>query len=60
MDKTLGSFVTTTWKKYKPAMLDMRTKTEDPYLAEYFQWLAERLEHQMSVRARKPFYQASS
>ena len=34
VDKTLGSFVTTTWEKYKPMFLEIRIKTNDPFLAE--------------------------
>jgi hypothetical protein len=40
VDKTLGSFVTT-WRKYKTVFEDIREKTPDPFLGEYFQWLAE-------------------
>src|ERR1700687_155526 len=47
VDKTLGSFVTTSWEKYRPAFLDMRAKTPDPFLGEYFQWLAERIQKLM-------------
>jgi hypothetical protein len=56
VDKTLGSFVTTTWEKYKIMFLDIREKTPDPYLGEYFQWLAERIEDRMRESPRKPFY----
>jgi hypothetical protein len=59
VEKTLGSFVTTSWEKYKPMYMNMREKLPDPYLAEYFQWLAERLEKQMREKPRKPFYLAS-
>ncbi len=47
VDKTLGEFVTTAWKKYKPMFTDMRVKLHDPDLAEYFEWLAERIETRM-------------
>jgi hypothetical protein len=56
VDRTLGSFVTTTWEKYKAMFLDIREKTPDPYLGEYFQWLAERIEERMRENPRKPFY----
>ena len=56
VDRTLGSFVTTTWEKYKTMFLDIREKTPDPYLGEYFQWLAERIEERMRENPRKPFY----
>jgi hypothetical protein len=60
VDKTLGSFVATTWEKYKPVILDMREKLPDPYMSEYFQWLAEKINERMSKFPRKPFYQDSS
>ncbi|MDB5232185.1 MAG: hypothetical protein JWN76_2990 [Chitinophagaceae bacterium] len=59
VDKTLGSFVTSTWEKYKPVVLDMREKLPDPFLAEYFQWIAEQIETRMKENPRKPFYQSS-
>jgi hypothetical protein len=37
VDKTLGSFATSAWEKYKILMTDMRVKIPDPYMAEYFQ-----------------------
>ncbi len=57
VDKTLGSFVTTSWQKYKNMFLDMREKTPDPFLGEYFQWLAERIEERMEKYPRRPFYE---
>src|ERR1700751_5101264 len=33
VDKTLGSFVTTSWDKFKLMFLDAREKIPDPYLA---------------------------
>jgi hypothetical protein len=56
VDKTLGAFVTTSWEKYKPMYLDIREKQPDPYLGEYFQWLAERIDERMKENPRKPFY----
>ena len=58
VEKTLGSFVTTSWEKYKTAYLDIREQTPDPYLGEYFQWLAERIDERMRKNPRKPFYKA--
>ena len=58
VDKTLGSFVTTTWEKYKPAFLDIREKAPDPFLGEYFQWLAEQIDERMKINPRKPFFKA--
>lgn len=60
VDKTLGSFVTTSWEKYKNLFFDIREKTNDPFLAEYFQWLAERLDERMHKNPRKPFYKINS
>ncbi len=55
VDKTLGSFVTTAWEKYKIMFTDMRGN--DPFLGEYFQWLAERIEVRLRENPREPFYQ---
>lgn len=55
VDKTLGSFVTTAWEKYKPMITVLREK--EPYSNEYFQWLAERIEERLGENPRKPFYQ---
>jgi len=57
VDKTLGSFVTLTWDKYKPLFSDIREKQPDPFLGEYFQWLAERIDERMQKNPRKPFYE---
>ncbi|HMG69243.1 MAG TPA: hypothetical protein VK588_16210 [Chitinophagaceae bacterium] len=57
VDKTLGSFVTTAWEKYKKMFLDLRETQPDPFLGEYFQWLAERIDERMKKSPRKPFYE---
>src|SRR5436305_3555052 len=57
VDKTLGSFVTTTWEKYKPMFMDIRETTPDPFLGEYFQWLAERIDERMKQNPRKPIHE---
>ena len=57
VDKTLGSFVTTSWQKYKPVYTDLRKAQSDPFLGEYFQWLAELLEERTRKHPRKPFYE---
>ena len=59
VDKTLGSFVTSSWEKYKPVVFDMREKSGDPYLAEYFQWMAEQIDRRMKENPRLPFFQSS-
>jgi hypothetical protein len=57
VDKTLGSFVTLTWEKFKPLFNDIREKQPDPFLGEYFQWLAERIDERMRQNPRRPFYE---
>jgi len=57
VDKILGSFVVTSWEKYKTMFLDMRVKMSDPFLGEYFQWLAERIDERMRLAPRKPFFE---
>jgi len=56
VDKTLGSFVTTAWEKYKILFQDIRVNQPDPFLGEYFQWLAEKIDERMRENPRKPFY----
>jgi hypothetical protein len=56
IDKTLGSFVTTSWEKYRPMFTDMRAKLPDPFLGEYFQWLAEGIDKRMKEKPREPVY----
>lgn len=57
VDKTLGSFVFSTWEKYKPLFTDMREKNSDPFLGEYFQWMAEQIDLRMKQNPRKPFFE---
>src|SRR5258708_39839646 len=56
VDKTLGSFVVTLWKRYETMFMTMRGN--DPFLAEYFQWLAGQIDDRMKNSPRKPFYEA--
>ena len=58
VDKTLGSFVTTSWLKYKTMFVS--TRESDPFLGEYFQWLAERIDERMRENPRKPFYKKTT
>lgn len=55
VDKTLGSFVTTSWEKYKPRVMQLREV--EPFSNEYFQWLAEEIERRMREKPRKPVYE---
>jgi hypothetical protein len=56
VDKVLGSFVTTTWDKYQPMVLNLRVSMSDPFLSEYFQWLAARIDERLQKNPRQPFY----
>ncbi|HVS92420.1 MAG TPA: hypothetical protein VHE59_10325 [Mucilaginibacter sp.] len=56
VDKTLGSYVTTSWEKYKVLFLEIRETAPDPFLGEYFQWLAEAIDKRMQEKPREPFY----
>jgi hypothetical protein len=56
VDITIGSLVSIAWDKYKVMIEDSRRKRPDPFLCEYFQWLAERIEERMHIASRKPFY----
>ncbi|MDR3696684.1 hypothetical protein [Mucilaginibacter sp.] len=44
VDKTPGSFVTTARNKCEAMFLDIREQQPDPFLAEYYQWLAEAID----------------
>jgi hypothetical protein len=57
VDKTLGLFVTTSWQKYKTVFEEIRQKHSDPFLGEYFQWLAAYISDRMKKQPRKPFYE---
>lgn len=58
VDKTSGSFVITSWEKYRTVFTDIREKAPDPFPGEYFQWLAERIDKRMKRNPRKPFHEA--
>jgi hypothetical protein len=36
--------------------LDIREKAPDPFLGEYFQWLAQQIDERMKLNPRKPFH----
>ena len=60
VDKTLGDFVVTAWEKYKPVFMDMRERNPDPFLGEYFQWLAATIAKRMRDNPREPFYKTGA
>lgn len=57
VDKTLGSLVTQAWDKYKIMFLGMRDR--DPFIGEYFQWLAESIDKRFKEKPRRPFYESA-
>ena len=57
VDKTLGSLVTTSWDKYKKMVYHTRKNQPDPFLSEYFQWLAERIDERLKKNPRTPFHE---
>jgi hypothetical protein len=59
VDKTLGSFVASSWEKYKPLFAHIRENAPDPFLGEYFQWLAEEISREMRKNPREPFYKTN-
>ena len=59
IDKTLGSSVVTSWEKCKPLIFDMRETSVDPFMSEYFQWMAEQIERRMNEKPRQPFFLSS-
>src|SRR5437763_1134293 len=59
VDKTLGSLVTTAWEKYKPVFSEIRSTAPDPFLGEYFQWLAEHIDQRMRENPRMPFHETN-
>jgi hypothetical protein len=56
VDKTLGSFVVTAWEKSKAMFEDIRKNQPDPFLGEYYQWLAEAIDKRMNEKPREPYY----
>ena len=59
VDKTLGSFVVSSWERYKPLTLELREKIDDPFLNEYFQWMAEQIDQRMKNNPRKAFFETA-
>ncbi|HZY69497.1 MAG TPA: hypothetical protein VFF67_00770 [Thermoplasmata archaeon] len=59
VERTLGSYVTATWKKFEPSVLELRVQQKDPYLSEFFQYLGEHMERWMRERPRTPAYRTA-
>jgi len=59
IDITLGSFVVTSWEKFKALVVDLRVEVSDPFLCEYFQWLAEHVDQRMKLYPRKPYHETA-
>jgi len=57
VDETLGSYVVTTWTKFKPLSLNSRQEDNEPYMSEYFQWLAETTDARIKANPRPPAYE---
>ncbi|HJW31497.1 MAG TPA: hypothetical protein VJ508_19845, partial [Saprospiraceae bacterium] len=60
IDKTLGSFVISSWEKFKPLVLQIRERSQDPFLAEYYQWMARQMDERLKKNLRQPFYVSSN
>ena len=58
VDKTIGSLVTTAWEKYKPLFEGIRVNAPDPFLGEYFEWLAVCIDKRLNENPRQPFHEA--
>jgi hypothetical protein len=58
VERTLGDYVAVSWEKYKSFTYDRRK--DDPYLNEYFEWLANRLDQYMRTNPRPPAYTTST
>jgi len=58
VERTLGDDVALSWEKYKSFTYDRRR--DDPYLNEYFEWLADRLARYMQANPRAPAYTTSA
>ena len=60
VDMTLGSFVSTTWVKFKPMSINTRKEDNEPFMSEYFQWLAETFDERLKANPRQPAYEELS
>lgn len=57
VDETLGSFVVTSWVKFRPMSLSTRAEDREPFMSEYFQWLAETIGARIKANPRPPAYE---
>jgi hypothetical protein len=57
VDETLGSFVVTTWAKFRPIAVISRQEDNEPFMSEYFQWLAETTDARFKANPRPPAYE---
>ena len=53
-----GEFVTADAAELALAQGVMRVEQPDPYLSEYFQWLADLIKKRMKECPRKPFHES--
>jgi len=60
VERTLGDFVARTWRRFQPILEEMRGSLDDPYLAEYFQWLAQRIDERMRTQPRVPAHKETA
>ena len=58
VEKTMGSFVSSAWEKFKA--LSVNARPSDPYLNEYWQWLAQQMTRRMTENPRKPFHELNA
>lgn len=58
VDDFLGTITIECWNKLRPMMIRYRMENQAPSVAEWFQWLAERLQEYRSGGAPAPAYEA--
>ena len=57
VDETLGSFVVTSWVKFKSFAVTTRQEDKEPFMCEYYQWLAETIDARTKANPRPPAYE---
>lgn len=58
VDDFLGTITIQCWNKLRPMMLRYRAENQAPSVAEWFQWLAERLQEYRAGGGSAPAYEA--